>query len=105
MILLSFSINWKTLLLKTATIKKNVIPKKEYFPKRNRIIAALCNGLIVIEAKKRSGTMITVNEALNLGIDIMCVPTRADEDSGCNYLIKNGAYLIETSQDVIDIIG
>lgn len=79
-------------------------PKKENFPNRNRIIAALCNGLIVIEAKKRSGTMITVNEALNLGKDIMCVPNRANVDSGCNFLIKNGAYLVESSLDVLEIL-
>lgn len=80
-------------------------PKKENFPKRNRIIAALCDGLIVIEAKKRSGTMITVNEALNLGKDIMCVPSNADINSGCNSLIKSGAYLIESVKDVLEILN
>ena len=75
------------------------------FPKRNRIIAALGDGLVVIEASKRSGSMITVNEALNLGKDIMCLPFRADEESGCNDLIKNGAYLIEDANDIIDILN
>ncbi len=79
-------------------------PIKENFPNRNRIIAALCDGVLVIESKKRSGTMITVNEALNLGKDIMCVPTRANENSGCNYLIKNGAHLVENGFDVIEIL-
>lgn len=80
-------------------------PSKENFPKRNRIIAALADGVVVIEAKKRSGTMITVNEALDLGKDIMCLPERADENSGCNYLIKNGAFLIENGIDVINILN
>lgn len=83
----------------------NIKPNRLNFPKRNRIIAALCDGLLVIEANKRSGTMITVNEALNLGKDIMCVPNKADEDSGCNNLIKNGAYLIEDALDVLEIIN
>ena len=49
--------------------------------------------------------MITVNEALNLGKDIMCVPSRPSINSGCNYLIKNGAYLIEGVNDVLDILN
>ncbi len=80
-------------------------PEKGNFPKRNRIIAALSDGIIVIEAKKRSGTMITVNEALCIGKDIMCVPDRANENSGCNKLIKNGAYLIESGIEALEIIN
>lgn len=83
----------------------NVKPNRMNFPKRNRIIAALCDALLVIEANKKSGTMITVNEALNLGKDIMCVPNRVDEDSGCNELIKNGAYLVENAYDVLEILN
>ena len=83
----------------------NIKPIRINFPKRNRIIAALCDSLLVIEANKRSGTMITVNEALNLGKDIMCVPNRVDEDSGCNELIKNGAYLVENAFDVLEILN
>lgn len=83
----------------------NIKPSRINFPKRNRIIAALCDALLVIEANKRSGTMITVNEALNLGKDIMCVPNRVDEDSGCNELIKNGAYLVENAFDVLEILN
>ena len=82
-----------------------VKPNKDFFPRRNRIIAAISDSLIVIEAKKNSGTMITVNEALNLGKDIMCVPSRPLENSGCNYLIKNGAYLIEDINDVLEIMN
>ena len=83
----------------------NVKPNRTNFPKRNRIIAALGDALLVIEANKRSGTMITVNEALNLGKDIMCIPNKVDEDSGCNELIKNGAYLVENAIDVLEIIN
>lgn len=81
----------------------NLAPSKENFPKRNRIIAALSDSILVIEAKKRSGTMITVNEALNIGRDIMCVPSLADGNSGCNHLIKNGAYLVEDINDILEI--
>ena len=44
-------------------------------------------------------------QALNLGKDIMCVPNRVDEDSGCNELIKNGAYLVENAFDVLEILN
>lgn len=81
------------------------LPQKEHFPKRNRIIAALSDGILVIEAKRRSGTMITINEALNLGKDIMCIPHRANENSGCNHLIKAGAYLVENAKDIFEIIN
>lgn len=77
---------------------------KDKFPTRNRIIAALSDSLLVVEAKKQSGTMTTVNAALSDGKEIMCFPTMAYGDSGCNELIKNGAYLVENSKDILEII-
>ncbi|MGI6644504.1 MAG: DNA-processing protein DprA [Bacilli bacterium] len=78
-------------------------PSREYFPERNRIVAALTKGVLVVESKIRSGTLITVNYALNKGSDIFCVPWRATDNSGGNRLIRDGAYLVESAKDIIDI--
>ncbi|MFV0552783.1 MAG: DNA-processing protein DprA [Anaerorhabdus sp.] len=73
-----------------------VRPQKWHFPWRNRIIAALSEKCIVTQAKINSGTMLTVNEALNLNKDIYCVPYPINEieGEGCNLLIQQGAQII-----------
>ena len=76
------------------------VPEQDNFPMRNRIIAGLAKGILITEAKKRSGTLITVNWAQMLSKEVMCVPYRARDNSGCNQLIKDGAYLVEDSEDV-----
>lgn len=81
-----------------------VKPNKENFPKRNRLIAALSKGIVVIESKKKSGTMITVEYALNLGKEIFCVPDLAINNSGCNQLIKMGANLVENANDICEML-
>ena len=75
-------------------------PTKESFPFRNRIIAALGDATLVTEAHLKSGTMITTSFALTFGRDVMCVPARADDDSACNKLIKEGAILVEDCDDI-----
>jgi DNA processing protein len=77
----------------------DVPPSPENFPKRNRIVAALSHGLIVGEASKKSGTLITVGYALSLTKEIGCVPYQADAESACNILIKQGANVIENLDD------
>jgi len=74
----------------------DVPPLKEHFPFRNRIIAAFSKKLIVTQATLRSGTMLTVNEALNINREIYAVPYRANESYGlgCNCLIQSGANMI-----------
>ena len=74
----------------------DVRPLRHHFPFRNRIIAALGEGLIVTEAAVKSGTMLTVNETLNLGKEVYVVPHRITDvtGAGCNYLIKQGANVI-----------
>jgi DNA protecting protein DprA len=74
------------------------------FINRNRIIAALCNFLLVTEAYEHSGTSITVNYALTLGKDVGCIPYEIEKKSICNALIKEGAYLVESAQDIIRVI-
>jgi DNA processing protein len=77
-----------------------VEPQKEFFLARNRIVAALCNFLLVSEAYGRSGTQRTVSCALNYGKDVGCIPYEANKGSLCNVLIKEGAYLIENAKDI-----
>lgn len=79
-----------------------VIPKKEHFPIRNRLIAGISDGICVIEAKVKSGTMNTVSYALEEGKPIFCVPDRCFNESGCNKLIKEGAKLIENANDILE---
>lgn len=77
------------------------IPQKDYFKRRNRIIAGLSDKVVVVEANKKSGTMITVGYALEQGKEIFCVPGRNEENLGCNYLIYQGANILLESKDLL----
>lgn len=78
-------------------------PKKMNFPARNRIVSGISNGIIVVEAKEKSGTLITVDFALEQGKDIFVVPGNINSINsiGTNELIKQGAKLITTYKDVL----
>lgn len=80
-------------------------PRRENFPARNRIIAALCHGIVVGEAGQHSGTLITVSFALGSNKEVGCIPYLATEGSACNALIKDGAFMIETIEDVNSLMG
>ncbi len=82
----------------------DVLPNKENFPIRNRIIAYLSRTLLITEASKNSGSFITTSYALQNGSDICCVPHDAEKGSACNHLIKEGAKLVESAKDVIEEI-
>ena len=75
-------------------------PRDTNFPFRNRLIAAFSDAILVAEAKKRSGTLITVGHALSLGRDIYCIPHRVGESVSTNLLIRDGAYLAESPEDI-----
>lgn len=79
-------------------------PKKHHFPMRNRIIAGLCDSLLVVEAKKRSGSLITANLALEENRNVLAVPGRIDHSlsAGCNQLISEGAKMILSSADIME---
>lgn len=77
-------------------------PLRFHFPQRNRLIAGLGEKLLVMQATLKSGTMITVETALNLGKDIYVLPYRMDdcEGEGCNLLIQQGANLLTSLDDL-----
>ncbi|MBO6280762.1 MAG: DNA-processing protein DprA [Bacilli bacterium] len=79
-------------------------PNPDNFPIRNRIIAMLSKGLLVTEAKIRSGTLITVGHAINYGKTVMCIPSSDLGNSGCNKSIRDGAFLVESPNQVIEIM-
>ncbi|MBP5091848.1 MAG: DNA-processing protein DprA [Bacilli bacterium] len=82
----------------------DVPPTPDKFPSRNRIVAGISSATVVGEAYRHSGTLITVSLALGMGRDVLAVPYRADEDSACNLLIKEGAPAVETVEDVLSYI-
>lgn len=71
-------------------------PARQHFPFRNRIIAGLAEGVVVTQAREKSGTMLTVNEALAINKDVYAIPYDLDDESGsgCNLLICQGANII-----------
>lgn len=79
-------------------------PNRENFPRRNRVISGLSLGVIVIEATLDSGSLITVGYALEQGKDVFAVPgnVTSGNSSGTNNLIKKGAKLVESAEEVID---
>lgn len=82
-----------------------VPPRPENFPQRNRIVSAVSKGVIVGEASRRSGTLITVSYALGYTKEIGCVPYDAEKESACNSLIKEGAYMVENLTDALTLMG
>ncbi len=78
-------------------------PAKWTFPKRNRIISGLCNGVLVVEAPEKSGALITARLAAEQGRDVFAVPGNIDIPSfvGSNALLRDGAIMVSSGWDVV----
>ena len=79
-------------------------PNQGTFPTRNRIIAGLCRGVIVVEAGFKSGALITSSYAGEYGRNVFAIPGQiyAEMSGGCHELIRDGATLIKNAQDVLN---
>ena len=82
----------------------SVMPSPSQFPIRNRIVVGLSKGILVTEAHRRSGSGISARLALEMNRYCMFVPYHIDEDSLCNDFIRDGAYLVQSSKDILDIL-
>lgn len=81
-------------------------PRARHFPSRNRIIAGLATGTVVVEAAPKSGSLITARLATEMGRDVMAVPGSPLDPraQGCNLLIRDGAILIQSAADILEQI-
>lgn len=83
------------------------LPKPFHFPRRNRLVSGLSNGILVVEGKKKSGSLITADFALEQGKEVFAIPSsiRSPLSGGPHQLIQNGAKLTTCADDILEEFG
>lgn len=84
-----------------------LVPQARHFPQRNRIVSGLSRAIVVVEAALKSGSLITARDGADQGRDVMAVPGHPFDAraAGCNMLIRDGATLVRSAQDILEALG
>ncbi|WP_245541120.1 DNA-processing protein DprA [Yoonia vestfoldensis] len=93
--------------LRLSEMPMGLQPQARHFPARNRIISGLAQAVVVVEAAARSGSLITARNALDQARDVLAVPGHPFDAraAGCNMLLRDGATLVRSAEDVIDALA